>query len=104
MHLRKEKRDPLAQSATGLVQSDVFLHLQDDGGENQVDIRPLHHCLKQLREAQRRCIHLFYLSEGETYQTIATQLKLTVGQVRSHLQNGRRNLKICLESKANPTE
>ncbi|MEM6771679.1 MAG: sigma factor-like helix-turn-helix DNA-binding protein, partial [Bacteroidota bacterium] len=60
--------------------------------------RPLHHCLKQLKEEQRRCVHLFYLSEGESYQSIAEQLNLTVGRVRSHLQNGRRNLRLCLEA------
>ncbi|OAV43985.1 RNA polymerase sigma factor [Lewinella sp. 4G2] len=103
MQLRKEKRDPLQQTNAGLVQSDTLLHLGEEPNEEAVDTRPLHHCIKQLKEEQRRCINLFYLREGETYQSIAAQLELSVGRVRSHLQNGRRNLKLCLE-KQQPNE
>lgn len=97
MQLRKEKRDPMAHSAPDLMHSDNFAHLREETSSIPADTRPLHHCIKQLKEEQRRCINLFYLREGETYQTIAKALSLSVGQVRSHLQNGRRNLKICLE-------
>lgn len=100
MQLRKEKRDPLKQSGEDIMQSDRLLHLSDESNQNHhPDTRPLHHCMKQLKEEQRRCINLFYLREGESYQTIAEELNLTVGRVRSHLQNGRRNLKRCLEEK-----
>ena len=79
------------------MQSDALLHLREEPNEQAADTRPLHHCIKQLKEEQRRCVNLFYLREGETYQSIAATLGLTVGKVRSHLQNGRRNLKLCLE-------
>ena len=99
MQLRREKRDPLRQTTDELVQSDRLLHPGYDGaGQPDPDLRPLHRCLKQLRAEQARCIRLFYLREGESYRSIAERLQLTVGQVRSHIQNGRRNLKICLES------
>ncbi len=98
MQLRKEKRDPLRQTEGALMQSDQLLHLKDESNHHHPDTRPLHHCLKQLKEEQRRCVHLFYLQEGESYQSIAEKLNLTVGRVRSHLQNGRRNLKLCLEA------
>ena len=100
MQLRKEKRDPLKQSGEDIMQSGRLLHLSDESNQNHhPDTRSLHHCMKQLKEEQRRCINLFYLREGESYQTIAEELNLTVGRVRSHLQNGRRNLKRCLEEK-----
>jgi len=98
MQLRREKRDPLQQSAGPVMQSDTLLHLRDESNHQQnPDTRPLYRCIKQLKEEQRRCVHLFYLSEGESYQSIAEQLNLSVGRVRSHLQNGRRNLRKCLE-------
>jgi RNA polymerase sigma-70 factor (ECF subfamily) len=102
MQLRREKRDPLWQSDDALVQSDRLRH-QSSGPDDQTapDTRPLYHCLKQLKEEQRQCVRLFYLQEGESYQSIAEQLNLSVGSVRSHLQNGRRNLKICLDGQAN---
>ena len=98
MQLRRERRDPLANTAAPLMQSDALLHLGEEPTERDTDTRPLHHCIKQLKEEQRHCIHLFYLQEGHTYLSIAEKLNLTVGRVRSHLQNGRRNLKICLEA------
>ncbi|MEL7163149.1 MAG: sigma-70 family RNA polymerase sigma factor, partial [Bacteroidota bacterium] len=88
-----------------LMQSGQLLHLATDfSSSNHPDTRPLHHCLKQLKEEQARCVRLFYLQEGESYQSIAEKLGLSVGRVRSHLQNGRRNLKICLEGRQNENE
>lgn len=103
MQLRKEKRDPLQQNDGGeLMQSDHLQHLVSESDhQTNPDTRPLYHCLKQLKEEQASCIRLFYLQEGESYQTIAEQLSLSVGRVRSHLQNGRRNLKNCLEGQEN---
>ena len=100
MQLRREQRDPLALTGSddGLMQLAELQHPTDKATDE--DTRPLHHCMKQLREEQRRCIHLFYLREGHSYQSIATDLHLSVGQVRSHLQNGRRNLKRCLKAQA----
>ncbi|MBC6995809.1 sigma-70 family RNA polymerase sigma factor [Neolewinella lacunae] len=106
MQLRKEKRDPLQQTDDEFVQSDRLLHLStaNETEEPGEDTRALYHCLKKLKEEQRRCVQLFYLREGESYQSIAEALALNVGQVRSHLQNGRRNLKICLEGQDNAKE
>jgi RNA polymerase sigma-70 factor (ECF subfamily) len=97
MQLRREKRDPLRMSEPVFMQSGLEEHLRYTGQPESEDTRPLYHCLKQLKEEQRQCIRRFYLEEGESYQTIAETLHLSVGQVRSHLQNGRRNLKICLD-------
>ena len=98
MQLRREQRDPLALTGSddGLMQLAELRHPLDKATDE--DTRPLHHCMKQLGDAQRRCIRLFYLREGHSYQSIAADLHLSVGQVRSHLQNGRRNLKRCLEA------
>lgn len=104
MQLRREKRDPLQQSDSVFMQSDRLLHLKDESNHQNEDTRPLYHCIKRLKEEQRRCVQLFYLSEGGSYQSIAEEMNLSVGTVRSHLQNGRRNLKICLEGQANSTE
>ena len=43
-------------------------------------------------------IELFYL-QGKTYKDIASQHNMQIGKVRSFIQNGRRNLKICMERK-----
>jgi RNA polymerase sigma factor (sigma-70 family) len=51
--------------------------------------------LQQLNKEQQLCITLFYL-EKKSYQEIADQTQFTMMQVKSHIQNGKRNLKLLL--------
>lgn len=53
-----------------------------------------------LGEEQRRCIELFYLKEL-SYREIVETTGLTLNEVKSHLQNGKRNLKIQMEKITN---
>ena len=48
--------------------------------------------IDQLKEQQRTCIILFYL-QNKSYQEITEQTSYTLNDVKSHIQNGRRNLK-----------
>ena len=57
----------------------------------------LEDCLKQLKDLQKKCIDLFYLKE-KSYLQISSELHVTLNAVKSHIQNGKRNLKICLEA------
>ena len=57
---------------------------------------PLEKCLGELPEQQRQSVQWFYYEE-KSYKEIADLLTDEVGKVRSYIQNGRRNLKICLE-------
>ena len=52
--------------------------------------------LKQLNDEQQICITLFYLQK-KTYQQIAEDTGYTVMQVKSNIQNGKRNLKIQMQ-------
>ena len=51
--------------------------------------------LLQLNKEQQVCITLFYL-EKKSYQEITEQTNFTLLQVKSHIQNGKRNLKILM--------
>ena len=55
----------------------------------------LEDALKDLNEEQRKCVHLFYLQK-KTYAEVAEITGYTMLQVKSHLQNGKRKLKIAL--------
>lgn len=55
-------------------------------------------CIERLKEEQKRCIRLFYF-ENKSYREICSVLNLEEKKVKSFIQNGKRNLKICLESK-----
>jgi len=69
------------------------LHLEKD---RQLEL--MSNCLQQLNNEQKQCVTLFYL-EKRTYQEIAEQTGYSLMQVKSYIQNGKRNLKILLEKK-----
>jgi RNA polymerase sigma-70 factor (ECF subfamily) len=56
----------------------------------------LRKCIEQLRSEQKHCIELFYYQKL-CYREISDRLQMEEKKVKSHLQNGKRNLKICLE-------
>lgn len=58
----------------------------------------LQRCMEKLKKEQKQCIELFYY-QNRCYQEIAEQLGIDEKKVKSFLQNGKRNLKICLEGK-----
>ena len=52
--------------------------------------------LQQLNKEQQLCVTLFYL-EKKSYQQIVDQTSYNLMQVKSHIQNGKRNLKKLME-------
>jgi RNA polymerase sigma-70 factor (ECF subfamily) len=67
----------------------------DESALREADLTRLEQAIERLNDAQRTCIRLFHL-EHHSYQETAARTGLTVEQVRSHLQNGRRNLRLIL--------
>ena len=70
-------------------------HLYSDVNKEELQNSNLEAALNQLNEAQRVCIQLFYFEE-KTYRKIAETTGFEVKQVKSHIQNGKRNLKNIL--------
>jgi RNA polymerase sigma factor (sigma-70 family) len=56
--------------------------------------------LQQLNKEQQQCVTLFYL-EKKSYQEISQLNSLSIMEVKSHIQNGKRNLKIIMERLSN---
>jgi len=59
--------------------------------------------IKSLGEEQSVCISMFYLQKL-SYQEIQEKTGFNFQQVKSHIQNGKRNLKIILEKKFRENE
>ncbi len=55
-------------------------------------------CLPELKENQRICVDLFYL-KNQSYQEICDKTKFSLNEVKSYIQNGKRNLKLLIEEK-----
>ena len=54
--------------------------------------------LKELSPEQQQCVTLFYLQK-KSYQEISEGTGFTMMQVKSYIQNGKRNLKLMIEKK-----
>lgn len=63
---------------------------------DDVMLESMKQCLPKLKENQRVCLELFYLN-NKTYQDIANTTGFTLNEIKSHIQNGKRNLKLLLE-------
>jgi RNA polymerase sigma-70 factor (ECF subfamily) len=97
MQLRTPRNLKTIELPEALMQSDANVHL-DGVLEKEENFQRLEYCLTTLSEDQRRAVQLFYI-EGKCYNEIVEQMGQEWSQVRSYIQNGRRNLKICMEKK-----
>jgi RNA polymerase sigma-70 factor (ECF subfamily) len=99
MQLRKDKRMPSTEFQPGFVQSEDFSHLEAVM-EKEQQLDQLGLCIEQLKDEQKHSVKLFYL-ENKCYDEIATITGHDWNKVRSLIQNGKRNLKICMEGNGN---
>lgn len=67
----------------------------DDVNEKEINLSNLNEAIKSLTEKQRICVELFYLQE-KSYNEVAEITGFTMNEVKSFIQNGKRNLKIYL--------
>jgi len=58
----------------------------------------LEEAIEELSEEQRQCVILFYLKKN-SYSQISERTGYSLMQVKSYIQNGKRNLKIILDRK-----
>jgi RNA polymerase sigma factor (sigma-70 family) len=74
------------------------IHL-DNALEKEISLSNMEFCIEQLPAGQKEAIQLFYIKEN-CYKEIAEITGIDINKVRSFIQNGRRNLKICMEKQA----
>jgi RNA polymerase sigma factor (sigma-70 family) len=72
---------------------DILSHSQ----MREAGLLRLEAAIQRLNDEQRECITLFYLKE-KSYKEIVEATGYNMGEVKSHLQNGRRNLRLILEA------
>ena len=64
--------------------------------EKEWQLSSMESCIEQLPPDQKQAIRFFYLEE-KCYKEIAGITGADINKVRSFIQNGRRNLKLCME-------
>lgn len=95
MALRKSSRNPTVTLDDNFVESGDFVHL-DIGDAKETQLTLMERCMETLSEEQRKSVELFYLQE-KCYKEVAEITGYELLKVKSYIQNGKRNLKICIE-------
>ena len=67
-----------------------------DGEEIEGNLTRLEKCMELLAVEQRQCVRMFYL-QHKCYREITESTGYELNKVKSFIQNGKRNLKICME-------
>ncbi|KEQ29303.1 RNA polymerase sigma70 factor [Pedobacter antarcticus 4BY] len=95
MAMRKSSRYQTVSIEDQFVENDTFVHLDiSDVQEQQFTV--MEKCMETLSEEQRQSVDLFYLQE-KCYKEVAEITGYEMLKVKSYIQNGKRNLKICIE-------
>ncbi|HUR11652.1 MAG TPA: sigma-70 family RNA polymerase sigma factor [Flavitalea sp.] len=97
-------RDNHGKSHTGIQEENILM--AEEEGQLQLHLQKDEHLelmarsLEELNPEQKQCVTLFYL-EKQSYHDIAAVTGFSLMQVKSHIQNGKRNLKNFMEKKLN---
>ena len=95
MQLRKTKKNTTVAFHPAFMQSEDFTHLDNILAKEKI-LAQLEICVEGLSNDQKESVRMFYL-ENKCYNEIAVVTGKDWSKVRSLIQNGRRNLKICIE-------
>ncbi len=103
-HRQEGYRIHLETQEEGFVESEQEMHLDfqfsfGKNGKNAAFQDPLDNleiALSRLNDLQKQCVELFYLQK-KSYQEVAELTGFSLKQVKSHLQNGKRNLRLMLD-------
>ena len=102
-----------------VAKNHCLMQLRDKPGKNTIEVREtiaakaeetdkesllmnektyeyLNEALKELNADQQLCVTLFYI-EKKSYQQISEQTRYSMMQVKSHIQNGKRNMRLMIE-------
>lgn len=96
MQFRDKNRHPVELSDQ--LQLPVDTDILHDIREKEKLLDWMHEGLQNLNGEQQQCVTLFYL-EKKSYQQISQVTGFTLLQVKSFIQNGKRNLKVMIERK-----
>jgi RNA polymerase sigma-70 factor, ECF subfamily len=95
MYLRARKGRFKEEISPQLMESELFSDLEEEP-EKEQNLSKLEKCIERLGEEQKRCVQLFFLGE-KCYKDITSLTGFDLNKVKSYIQNGKRNLKLCME-------
>lgn len=95
MQIRKSSKYQTLSLDDGFMENDAFVHLNlEDDTEEKLAL--MEKCIETLPSEQKLSIKLFYI-EQRCYKEVSDLSGFEINKVKSFIQNGKRNLKICIE-------
>ena len=95
MQIRARKGKFTQELSSEFMENQLLLHPEDEP-ELEGNLTKLEKCIEGLLNEQKQCIQLFFLQE-KCYKDVSQHTGFGLNKVKSFIQNGKRNLKICME-------
>ncbi len=100
--LRRKVREIPVDFSDRIMENAAFTHLLSEEKDERL-LAALEKCMEKLPEKQRECIGLFFFN-NKSYADITAATRYQLKSVKSHIQNGKRNLKICMDKGNDETD
>jgi RNA polymerase sigma-70 factor (ECF subfamily) len=97
MFLRKVNR-PGTEKDIETLQHKLEEVNSEEKNEKEIQLSHLEKAMEELNDEQKICVTLFYLKD-KSYQEIAEETGWDMNKIKSYIQNGKRNLKLILQTK-----
>ncbi len=94
--IRSSKKEIVVDFNSEIMESEDIVHLLEEKDEQEDRFKILEKCMELLPPPQRVAVNLFFFKE-KSYIEIADITNNQLKSVKSFIQNGKRNLKICIE-------
>ncbi|MGX5818330.1 RNA polymerase sigma factor [Chitinophaga lutea] len=95
MKIRASKGRVVSLDDQPFMESGEISH-PENGNGLEANLQAMEKCLETLPEEQQRSVRLFYLQE-KSYRQVSDITGYDMNKVKSYIQNGKRNLKICMD-------
>jgi RNA polymerase sigma factor (sigma-70 family) len=99
MELRTSRKNTFIYIDEYFVETAPLLHRINNDEDKETQLVALEKCIETLNHEQKLSVNLFYLQK-KCYTEVAEHTGFDLNKVKSYIQNGKRNLKICLETQS----
>ncbi|CAG5068632.1 hypothetical protein DYBT9623_01364 [Dyadobacter sp. CECT 9623] len=101
MQLRSQRIFVTADDQAGPEDLSLAYHIENEDFDiSEKHLLSLEKCMETLIREQKVTVELFYLRD-KCYREIAAETGFELSKVKSYIQNGKRNLKICMDRNGN---
>ncbi len=95
MQLRAAGKHQIVPADEAFMENIPFTH-HDAAANKEKELSVMEKCIETLPQEQKQSINLFYLQQ-KCYKEVVDLTGYDLNKVKSYIQNGKRNLKICME-------